>query len=122
MKTTTTILAVIFTLQTGLLCAGNETLTTPATETTSSLNILLLAPSSPVEATFEDIAVDDTFFGLSPVTPTDASFEDFSSAMISVNTLSPIIPAFADFSDTIDQVAIDLGQLSPVTPFEAAFE
>ena len=122
MKTTTTILAAIFTLQIGVLFAGNENITTPSTEVTSSLNILYLAPSSPVEATFEDIAMDITFIGLPPVTPVDASFEDFSLEMISVSNLSPIIPVVADFSDGIDQVSIDLGQLSPVTPFEADFE
>lgn len=122
MKTTTTILAVIFTLQIGVLFAGTETITTPSTEVTSSLNILSLAPSSPVEATFEDIVVDNTFIGLSPVTPADASFEDISVEMISVSNLSPIIPVVADFSDGIDQVTIDLGQLSPVTPIEADFE
>jgi hypothetical protein len=122
MKTTTTILAVIFTFQIGVLFAGNETISTPSTEVTSSLNILSLAPSSPVEATFEDITVDNVFLGLSPVTPTDASFEDISVEMISVTNISPIIPSVADFSDTIDPVTIDLGQLSPVTPFEAEFE
>ncbi|MCX6268848.1 MAG: hypothetical protein NTW16_16100 [Bacteroidetes bacterium] len=122
MKTTTTILAIIFTLQIGVLFAGNEIVTTPATEAASSLNILSLAPSSPVEATFEDIVVDNTFFGLSPITPTVASFEDFSTELISVKDISPIIPSVADFSDAIDQVTFDPGQLSPVTPFEADFE
>ena len=122
MKTTTTILAAIFTLQIGVLFAGNENISTPSTEVTSSLNILSLAPSSPVEATFEDIVVDNVFLGLSPVTPADASFEDISVEMISVTNISPNIPSVADFSDTTDQVTIDLGQLSPITLIEADFE
>lgn len=119
MKTTTTILTIIFTLQIGVIFAGNEIVITPATEVTSSLNILSLAPSSPVEATFEDIVVDNTFIGLSPVTPVDASFEDFSLEMISVSNLSPITPLVADFSDS---VSINFDQLAPVTPLEADFE
>jgi hypothetical protein len=119
MKTTTTILAVIFTLQIGVLFAGNEDITTPSTEVTSSLNILSLAPSSPVEATFEDIAVDNTIIGLPPVIPADASFEDFSLELISISDLSPITPLVADFSDS---VSINFDQLVPITPFEADFE
>jgi hypothetical protein len=122
MKTNLTILSVIFTLQAGILFAGNENSTTPAAEVNFAITTKSLAPSAPLEATFEDMAMDNTFFGLSPVTPAEASFEDFSSEMISINELSPAIPSVADFTDAIDQVSFNPGQLSPVTPLEADFE
>ena len=119
MKTTKFVLAAIFTLQLGILFAGNDNITTPATEVTSSINMVSLAPTSPVEATFEEIVVENTFFGLSPITPVEADFEDLSIEMVSVNDLSPVMPSVADFSDTVE---ISIDQLSPVTPVIADFE
>ena len=122
MKTITIILAAIFTLQIGVLFAGNENLTNSTTEITSSLNMVTLAPTSPVEATFEDISLDNTFLGLSPINPMVADFEDFSIEMVPVNDFSPINPSVADFSDTVEQVTIEINQLSPLTPVVTDFE
>jgi hypothetical protein len=122
MKTNTILLAAIFTLQIGFLFAGNENLTTTTAEVNPTIHTISIAPSAPMEALFEDMTMDNTFFGLSPVTPAEASFEDFSLEMISINELSPAIPSVADFTDAIDQVSFDPGQLSPVTPLEADFE
>ena len=119
MKTTKLILAAIFTLQIGFLFAGNENLTNSTTEITSSINMVSLAPTSPVEATFEEVVVENTFFGLSPITPMGADFEDFSVEMVSINDLSPVIPSITDFTDTVE---ISINQLSPITPFVADFE
>ena len=121
MKTITTILAVIFTLQTGFIFAGNESLT-PSAEVNTNVNLVSVVPSTPSEVTFEDMAVENTFYELSPITPMVADFEDFSADMISMNDLSPVMPLVADFSDTVDQVSIDINMISPVTPFEADFE
>ncbi|MEI6435839.1 MAG: hypothetical protein WCP32_13415 [Bacteroidota bacterium] len=122
MKTTKIILAVILSLQIGILFAGNENITTPVTEINSTIKTTTLFPLTPAEATFEDITTEITFFGLSPLTPIVASFEDFSVEMVSVIGLSPIMPAEADFTDSVYQVSIDINQLSPVSHYEADFE
>ena len=122
MKTITTILAVLFSLQVSLLCAGNDNITISTTEATSSFNMVSLAPTAPVEAIFEDMAEDNTFSGLAPVTPMSADFDDLAVALFSVNDLSPEVPSAADFSDTIDQPEINIRIRVPTTPFEADFE
>ena len=122
MKTTKLILIAIFTLQIGFLFAGNKILTNSTTEITSSFNMVSLAPTSPVEAAFEEMIVENTFWGFSPITPMVADFEDFSIEMVSVNDLSPVIPSVADFSDTVDQSEIDFNILFPVIPVVADFE
>jgi len=123
MKTTKFVLAAIFTLQLGILFAGNDNITTPATEVTSSINMVSLAPTSPVEATFEEMTtLENTFLGLSPITPVEADFEDLSIEMVSVNDLAPVIPLVADFSDTAEQSVINFKNLSPVTPVIADFK
>ncbi|MEI6435780.1 MAG: hypothetical protein WCP32_13115 [Bacteroidota bacterium] len=122
MKTTKIILAVILSLQIGLSFAGNENLTTLVTEVNSTFNTITLVPITPVEATFEDMTTEFTFFGLSPLTPIVASFEDFYVEMVPAIGLSPIMPAEAEFTDSVHQVSIDINQLSPVSPHEADFE
>ncbi len=47
MKTTTIIIAAIFTLQAGILFAGNDKISTAVSNETSSMTILALAPSTP---------------------------------------------------------------------------
>ena len=118
MKSVKFIIAVALPLQIGVLFAGNESLT-PVMEVNSAVSMMTLAPSTPVEATFEEVIVDNTFFGLSPVTPEFASFEDFSVELVSVMDLSPVVPSEADFSDTVE---FSINQLAPITPFEADFE
>ncbi|MCX6279151.1 MAG: hypothetical protein NT004_13800 [Bacteroidetes bacterium] len=122
MKTTKIILAAILSLQIGNLFAGNENICAPVAEVSSTINTITLVPITPVEATFEDITTEITFFGLSPLTPIVASFEDFSVEMVSAIGLSPIMPSEADFTDSVYQVSIDINQLSPVSHYEADFE
>jgi len=118
MKSVKIIIAIALTLQIGILFAGNESLT-PIMEVNSTASMMTLAPSTPVEATFEEIVVNNPFFGLSPITPEVASFEDFTVEMVSVMDLSPVVPSEADFTDTVE---ISKDQLAPVTPIEADFE
>ena len=118
MKTTITILATIFTLQAGILLAGNDDAGTRGE--TTSVSMASLAPVTPVEATFEDAVVMFGFAGLAPVTPAEATFEDVPADIIP--DLAPLTPAAADFEDAADAVTIDLQSLAPVTPAEADFE
>jgi hypothetical protein len=98
MKTTTIILAAIFTLQASFLFAGNESVTSTSTPVEITLDIAALVPVTPAEATFEDVV---------PV--------------IDLGSLAPVVPVEADFSDTVDQT-IDISSLAPVTPMVADFE
>ena len=118
MKSIKTIIAIVLTIQTGVLFAGNENLAS-VSEMNSTVILMTLAPSTPAEAIFEEIVADNTFLGLLPATPDVATFEDFSIEMVSVMDLSPVTPSEADFTDS---VSVDLGQLSPVTPIVADFE
>ncbi len=118
MKSIKIIIAVILTIQAGIIFAGNENLA-PVLEVNSTIRMMSLVPTTPMEATFEDISTESTFWGLSPVTPDVASFEDFAIEMVSVQDLSPVTPAEADFTDTVSD---NHGQLAPVTPIEADFE
>ena len=118
MKSIKIIIAIILTIQTGVLFAGNENLAS-VSEMNSTVILMTLAPSTPAEAIFEEVVVENTFLGLLPATPEVASFEDFSIEMVSEMELSPVTPSEADFTDT---VSVDLGQLAPVTPIEADFE
>lgn len=118
MKATSMILTAVLTLQIGGLFAGNDAVT-PVTEMNSTASLVSIAPTTPVEATFEDVVLEDQFAGLSPMTPDEASFEEFSLEMISVRDLSPATPVEADFDDV---VAVTVNQLAPVTPSEADFE
>lgn len=118
MKSIKIIITVTLTLQFGFLFAGNEGYT-PVMEVNSVTSMMTLAPSTPVEATFEEVVVENTFIDLSPITPEAATFEDFSLEMVSVKDLSPVVPSEADFSDTI-QISVD--QIAPVTPIIADFD
>jgi hypothetical protein len=74
----------------------------PTSGTDISLQIRLLVPVTPAEATFEDITefiIPNQTISLAPTTPVDASFDD----------------------DTIGINAMQLNFLAPVTPLEAGF-
>lgn len=120
MKTTITILAAVLTLNAGILFAGNNTFS--GTETTESA-IITIAPSTPLEATFEDvnIAVLD-FAAIMPSTPVEADFSDVApDAAIDITNLMPSTPAVADFNDSTE-LTIAISALAPVTPAIADFE
>ncbi|MEI7727818.1 MAG: hypothetical protein WCK09_22115 [Bacteroidota bacterium] len=122
MKTTTIIIAAIFTLQASILFAGNDNISTPVTNETAAIILTTLAPSTPVEATFEEMIPVNEINSLIPVTPSEATFEEMPAEMISLVMLAPVTPVTADFNDSTDSVTIDSSTLAPVTPATADFE
>ena len=122
MKTTTIIIAAIFTLQASILFAGNDNISTPVTNETSAITITALAPSTPAEATFEEMIPVNEMNSLIPVTPTEATFEEMPAEMISLVLLAPLTPVTADFNDSTDSITIDSSTLATVTPATADFE
>jgi hypothetical protein len=115
MKATTIIAAVILTLNTGFLFAGNETSSAPAT---SANTVNVLAPKIPAEATFEEVITIDVT-GLAPAIPAEAGFEEIASEP-SAGGLSPVTPATADFDDEVI-MSCDPA-LVPMPPVTADFE
>lgn len=111
MKASVTILAAIFTIHAGILFAGNDNAPVVNENITISL-----APSTPVEATFEDVAAIDAI-SLMPVTPSEASFEETPATLPSIADLSPVIPIVADF-----EKVVVVNSLAPVNPAVAEFE
>ena len=114
MKTTMTILAAVLTLQSGILFAGNEITLAPAARVSSTI---ALAPSVPMEVTFEDVATSTLdISSLAPATPLEADFNDvITEAVIDLATLAPMAPTTADFSDAIATTP-DISALSPAAP------
>lgn len=122
MKAKSIIIAAFFALISGILFAGNEDLSAPVTLESTSMAAMNLAPGTPMEATFEEVAVMNDFSFLAPATPAEADFNDVAPvSTIDIMTLAPIAPAEADFNDSAD-VMIDVNALAPVTPATADFE
>ena len=98
MKTTTMILAAIFTLSMNVLFAGNN----GAVENSEA---------SPFRTSF------------APSTPSEATFEEMTGTIdiVSIVNLAPLAPVEADFSDAVSETTIDIAALAPVTPGEADF-
>ena len=120
MKSTITILAAVLTLNAGIVFAGNETISSPVANESA---VITLAPSAPLEATFEDAttAVID-FVAIAPTTLVEATFSDVApDAIVDLTSLAPITPVLADFEEVID-VTIDITALAPVAPVAADFE
>ena len=62
---------------------------------------------------------------LIPTTPYEATFEDVAEMNVSIlenSRLAPVLPLVADFSDGAPTTEINLINLAPVTPKEADFE
>ncbi|MEI7501152.1 MAG: hypothetical protein WCK84_11980 [Bacteroidota bacterium] len=100
MKATTVIMAAVLTLQGSILFAGNESSAVPVRNESYASTLIMLAPTTPLEATFEDAA----------------------SEMVSNFELAPVTPTVADFEDAILVLTVDNRVLAPVTPAEADFE
>jgi hypothetical protein len=121
MKATTIILAAFFTLQVSVLFAGNETTTLTSAPVETTLDLSALIPSTPAEATFEEVDIEVIeFTSLAPVVPAEAEFEEMVP-VIDLGSLTPITPAEADFSDGVNQM-INVSALAPVTPMVTDFE
>ncbi|MEI7501229.1 MAG: hypothetical protein WCK84_12385 [Bacteroidota bacterium] len=99
MKATTILVAAVLTLQGSILFAGNESSTVPVRNESYTNTFIMLAPTTPLEATFEDAASEMVSnFDLAPGTPTVADFEDATIVMTVDNEiLAPVTPAEADF-------------------------
>jgi hypothetical protein len=122
MKATTIIIAAVLALQANVLLAENDNLSSPVRYESFSVTFASLAPSTPVEATFEEVAMMNEFTDLAPITPKEADFSDVAPVeTIDVTNLAPTLPTEADFNDAAD-VAIDINLLAPVTPVFADFE
>jgi hypothetical protein len=121
MKASTIILAALFTLQVSVLFAGNESTALNSTPIETTLDLLALVPSTPAEATFEEVNIEMfDFTALAPIVPAEADFEDMAP-VVDLESLAPVTPAEADFSDGADQL-INVTVLAPVTPMFADFE
>lgn len=119
MKTKIIIIAAVLFLQAGFLFAGNESTSAPVA---SPIATIRLAPTTPVEATFEEVAFVNECSALVPVTPWEATFEDMPTEMISMVDLAPSLPNVADFDDYVVTITIDNALLATVTPAFANFE
>jgi hypothetical protein len=120
MKTITIILATLLIVQVNSLLASNDGVPVKTNKEMSSGAVLLLSPSTPKEATFEEMAPAAEIFVLAPVTPKEASFED-ETEDLSITNLAPVTPAEADFNDDEPAQNTDTISLAPVTPAEADF-
>ena len=116
MKATTIILATVLALQVNVLFAGNRNgYETPVTNRKLPESPLSFwHPATPNEADFEEAVVMNDFANLAPTTPAEATFEDMPSEMTSISELAPTTPAVADFDDAIDVVTLDLSMLAPL--------
>lgn len=84
-------LAAFFTLFTSTLTAGNDyTYTTPVPVNTI---VTSLAPVAPSVATFEETAISPETLLLTPSVPAEAGFEELPATL----RLAPEVPATADF-------------------------
>ena len=116
MKATTIILAAVLTLSMNVLFAGND----GATVNNETYSVLTLAPSTPSEATFEEMNEATATFNLAPVAPSEADFSDVAPEMtIDYSRLAPVTPGEADFAT--DDETINTSILAPVTPSVADF-
>ncbi len=116
------IIAAVLTVSSGILFAGNENSSSPVKFESNSIITMNFAPSTPAEATFEEVEVMNDFAFLAPSMPNEADFDDVTTDMsIDIIDLAPVAPVVADFNDSSD-VAIDVSALSPVTPIVADFE
>ena len=79
MKKTILLLAAIFALQVNILVAGNEEHSRNSVDAAALKINMVLAPVTPLEATFEEIAEPvDTIRNLAPVNPAVADYEELN--------------------------------------------
>jgi hypothetical protein len=123
MKAISYILTAALILQAGNLFANNSF---PRTNENKDANVtccVLLIPTTPAEATFDDVTPSYNVAALAPVTPAEADFSDTApETTYSLKDLAPVVPTTADFDDDIYALLVDLAKLAPETPVEADFE
>ena len=117
------ILAAALILQAGNLFANNSF---PRTNENKDANVtccVSLIPTTPAEATFDDVIPLNNVAALAPIIPAEADFTDTTpETTYSLNDLAPVAPTSADFDDDIYAPVVDLAMLAPETPVEADFE
>lgn len=120
------ILTTILGLQFNMIIAGN--LNSGSSYNTTELNtaeLITLAPATPKEADFSDVAPEsgNELKNLAPLTPKEAEFEEATgtSATKLLINLMPELPSEADFSDGEVNQSMNIN-LAPSTPSEADFE
>ncbi len=99
MKTTITILTLVFTLSANLIFAGNEGVSLNSGSSMSTTANITLAPVTPLEATFEDDATVADFSTLAPATPAEATFSDEADNTGTDDAIAPVAPLTADFEE-----------------------
>jgi hypothetical protein len=90
----------------------------------ASYALINLAPSTPVEATFEEFIPVYDFAALAPTPPVEATFEDiigFGNGLM-LDNLAPVTPLEADFNDNEVFQKIDISTLAPKPLAVADFE
>jgi hypothetical protein len=121
MKTITTLIIALFTIQASLLFAGNESDALTRTPGETIPDLTSLVPVTPAEAEFEEVTTETIDLNsVAPVVPAEAEFEEMVP-VIDLGSLAPVVPAEAVFPDTVDQT-IEISSLAPVTPLFADFE
>jgi hypothetical protein len=109
MKATTIIMAAVLALQANVLFSENDNLSAPVTFESTSIVAMNLAPSTPMEATFEEAVVVNEFSALAPSTPIEADFSDVAPvAGVDATVLAPTVPAEADFTDDPEYALSDM--------------
>jgi hypothetical protein len=114
------ILAAVLMLQINSIFANVEGVPVNKNEEMAIPSVLMLAPSTPQEATFEELVPSAEISTAAPVTPKEATFDD---AVDDIRTfiLAPVVPSEADFNDS-EEVAVSVGiSMAPATPAEADF-
>jgi len=92
--------------------------------TSRQIDFSELAPTTPEVADFTDVIAEGASHDLSPSTPVEATFEEMNDIYndVYLENLSPVTPAEADFNDSEILQPADAASLNPVTPAEADFE
>ena len=127
MKSTTIIFTAVLSLQISVLFAGSNETISMLNEETVFCPTCLLAPVTPIEATFEEAELTNTFTfdfsALAPVTPEEADFSDVvPEKNMDFSILAPVTPSEADFNEIIEGKSNDFSTLAPVIPAIADFE
>ncbi|MCX6246160.1 MAG: hypothetical protein NTW10_00365 [Bacteroidetes bacterium] len=102
MKATKVIIAAVLILLGSSLFADNNITLAPVAEANATISLVSLAPATPVEATFEEIATQADYSVFAPVTPVEADFNNNDLVQpVDFSTLAPTTPSEADFSDIL---------------------
>jgi hypothetical protein len=120
MKTTLIITLTLIIFQINSLFAGNKIGSVTENRETISSITAIYPPSTPNEATFEEMAAAEEVAILSPVTPKEATFEDAPEETC-IADLAPVTPKEADFTDSEPEDRCEFVTMAPTTPAEADF-